>query len=163
MRRPVRGLIKSSPAALASAAVMVVLAACGPSHPADPVAVRYAEDEIEVLYTSCSPIEIAEVELLVPRQEDHFLEEGTEPIWEITFDPPALADRFIIGETPQDAQETIPMPEDLTTSTYYAVDLRLESGLVVSAGFTPDELKDNVNYAGRYMSPEQFASETACT
>lgn len=141
---------------------MLLLSACFPSRPIDPVAVRLSGNEFEVLYISCDPIELAKVELIKRKSGGHYISEDDVPIWQIMFDPPALVEDFIVGELPPNAAEDIPLKAELAPDVAYAVRLTMIADLRLYGTLEPGKLDNKMYYGTRYISPEEFEAQTAC-
>ncbi|MFI9818511.1 hypothetical protein [Saccharothrix variisporea] len=142
-------------------AVGLATSACVPQAEFDPVAVRLdAAGRVEILYTACEPAGVVRVDLVAPGERDY--DEGSPRAWRVDFAEPARVTRFVVGEPPAGAAETVPAREPRPGEDLVA-EVHLADGTVEYESFVLEDLAGGkVRYHVKNMSAEEFAKASSC-
>ncbi|HEY7222686.1 MAG TPA: hypothetical protein VH561_03600 [Micromonosporaceae bacterium] len=137
-----------------------------PSDPINPprLAVLLSGGQVQILYVSCTPVQITAIEVLRPAdQKGHLVREHEPAVWRATFASPTTATTFIVGQTPSGGTEDVPLAGDLDDQTYYVARVTLAgSGGYSAVGFTLHEMGDQISFGGAYISTQQFDQDRSC-
>lgn len=145
----------------ALAGLTSLMAACFPSTPVAPLAVREpTPGSVEILYRPCDPVRVKSLEIVAPRKNVY--DESDPRTWKVSFEPPTPMRDFIVGQVPPGARVDVPIQELQGNGPFIAL-VRTEDGGRASEGFRLSDLDGGrVRFGGRTVTMKEFESNISC-
>jgi len=150
-------------ALLLGASAAASAAACVPSEPFAPVAVRLRDGTPEILYIACRPKEVKVVKLVRPDPRRNWIEDSDPVVWQVSFDPAVTVGSIEVGVRPPGGVTDVPLEQPLDPSVRYEAFVVLRDGGDAHTGFVMDRLGDGrVRFEDKYVSSDDFERESTC-
>lgn len=138
----------------------LLLVACVPGEPIDPIGVAPVAGGLEILLRACDD-SVASLEVV--ESADFDVDARDQRLWKVVAPNPREIDSVIIGRTPPGYKEEVPLLSPLPRDAILVAEAETRKGGKLTIDFILNKLRaGKVWYFNRNIAREKFERETAC-